>query len=72
MRSWEFKGLQNIERWILYSLNFIKKKKGKKFLYSIRYVVYIVDTHTFLGLDEILMARVAKQDEYSYAKNLNF
>ena len=34
--------------------------------------MYIVDTHTFLGLNEILMARVAKQDEYSYAKNLNF
>ena len=34
--------------------------------------MYIVDTHTFLGFDEILMARVAKQDEYSYAKNLNF
>ena len=41
----------------------MKKKKGKKFLYSIRYVVYIVDTCTFLGLDEFLMARVTKQDE---------
>ena len=53
-------------------VEFYKKEKRKKFLYSIRYVVYIVDAHTFLGLDEILMARVAKQDEYSYAKNLNF
>ena len=40
-----------------------KKKKEKKFLYSIRYVVYIVDTCTFLGLDEFLMAIVTKQDE---------
>ena len=31
----------------------MKKKKEKKFLYSIRYVVYIVDTCTFLGLDEL-------------------
>ena len=53
-------------------IEYYKKEKRKKFLYSIRYVVYIVDTHTFLGLDEILMSRVAKQDEYSYAKNLNF
>ena len=40
-----------------------EKEKKKKFLYSIRYVVYIVDTCTFLGLDEFLMARVTKQDE---------
>ena len=53
-------------------IEFYKKEKRKKFLYSIRYVVYTVDAHTFLGLDGILMARVAKQDEYSYAKNLNF